>query len=297
MAQGSSSEALFKALRIKQWIKNFFVLAALVFTRNYLDPVMSFRAFLGFILFCLLSSTIYLINDVLDLEADRRHPIKKDRPIASGRISVSFALTLAVLLGTASLLIAWIHLGRLFFGISLGYLLMNLVYSKVLKHIVILDVLVVAIGFVLRAMAGAAAIEVAISHWLLLCTILLSLFLALSKRRHELVLLDVEATNHRAILKEYSPYMLDQLIAVVTASTLMAYALYTMDPDVQSNLGTDKLVFTTPFVIYGIFRFLYLVHQKEGGGDTSEIIVTDLPFALNIFLWVLSIVVLLGWRI
>jgi len=287
--------ALVQTLRVKQWMKNLFVLAALIFTRNYTDPRLASQALAGFGLFCLLSSCVYLINDVMDLEADRRHPIKRHRPIASGKLSVSFALALSVVLGIFSLVLSYFLLGWEFLGIALVYLILNLIYSKVLKHIVILDVLVVSIGFVLRAMAGAAAIGVDISQWLLLCTILLSLFLALSKRRHELVLLDEEATNHRAILREYSPYLLDQLIAVVTASTLMAYALYTMDPGVQENLGTTKLIFTTPFVIYGIFRFLYLVHQKEQGGDTSEIIVTDMPFALNILLWVMSLLIVLSW--
>jgi len=288
-------KALLQTLRVKQWIKNLFVLAPLIFTRNYTDPALSLQALLGFALFCLLSSSVYLINDVIDLEADRRHPIKKSRPIASGKLSISFALTLSGALGAFSLLMAYSLLGASFFWISVVYFVLNLIYSKVLKHVVIVDVLVVSIGFVLRAMAGAAAIGVAISNWLLLCTILLSLFLALSKRRHELVLLEENATNHRAILKEYSPYLLDQLIAVAAGATLVAYTLYTMDPEVQAHLGTNKLIFTTPFVIYGIFRFLYLVHRKEQGGDTSEMVVTDMPFALNIFLWVLSILVILSW--
>jgi 4-hydroxybenzoate polyprenyltransferase len=287
--------AVLKSFRVKQWIKNLFVLAALLFTQNYTDPELTARALVAFGLFCLLSSCVYLINDILDVRADRQHPIKKYRPIASGRLSIPVAVITAVVLAVFSLSVSWLMLGGKFFAIASVYLVMNLLYSKILKHMVILDVLIVAIGFVLRAMAGAAAIGVAISNWLLLCTILLSLFLALSKRRHELVLLEGGAINHRAILKEYSPYLLDQLIAVVTASTLMAYALYTMDKEVQDHLGTDQLIFTTPFVIYGIFRFLYLVHQKDLGGDTSEIIVTDKPFALNIFLWVLSVFVLLNW--
>ena len=285
--------ALIRSLRVKQWIKNLFVFAALLFTQNYYDPELNGKALTAFFLFCFLSSAIYLINDVLDIKVDRQHPIKKNRPIAAGKLSISLALVFSGLLTILTWLMGYFYLGYNFFMICLVYWLMNLLYSKYLKHIVILDVLIIAIGFVLRAMAGAEAIQVEISNWLLLCTILLSLFLALSKRRHELVLLDENATHHRAILKEYSPYLLDQLISVVTASTLMAYALYTMDQDVQANLGTDKLIFTTPFVIYGIFRYLYLVHQKDQGGDTSEMIVTDKPFALNIFLWVLSILLLL----
>jgi len=285
---------LIKSFRVKQWIKNLFVLAALFFSQSFTDARLSAQAGLGFLLFCFLSSSVYLINDVLDIEADRQHPIKRMRAIASGEVPLSLAVILAILLALGSLACSFFLLGRLFLGIAALYWVLNLLYSKVLKHIVILDVLIIAIGFVLRAMAGAAAIEVPISNWLLLCTILLSLFLALSKRRHELVLLEGNATNHRAILREYSPYLLDQLIAVVTASTLMAYALYTMDPEVQAELGTDKLIFTTPFVIYGIFRFLYLVHQKDQGGDTTETIVTDMPFALNIFLWVLSVLILLA---
>jgi len=289
--------ALVRTLRVKQWIKNLFVLAALVFTQNYSDPLLTARALAAFGLFCLLSSAIYLVNDVIDIKVDRQHPVKKYRPIPAGLISIHFALTLSALLTLFVCLTGFLVLGRVFLVICLVYWVMNLLYSSIFKHVVILDVLLVAVGFVLRAMAGAAAIGVEISSWLLLCTILLSLFLALSKRRHELVLLDENATHHRAILKEYTPYLLDQLIAVVTASTLMAYALYTMDPDVQAHLGTDQLIFTTPFVIYGIFRYLYLVHRKDQGGDTSEMIVTDKPFALNIFLWALSILVLLNKRL
>lgn len=290
-----TAKDFFKAIRVKQWMKNLFVLAALLFTRNYTDPVKSGQAFLGFLLFCFSSAAIYLLNDVMDLEVDRRHPIKCSRPIASGRFPVPLAIVLAIVLVLFSAVMALLFLGIDFFAILSIYIVLNIFYSKYLKHIVILDVLVIAIGFVLRAMAGAAAIDVEISNWLLLCTILLSLFLALSKRRHELVLLEDKAMDHRAILREYSPYLLDQLISVVTASTLTAYALYTMDPKVQANLGTDRLIFTTPFVIYGIFRFLYLVHRKDQGGDTSEIIVTDVPFALNICLWVLSVLVLMNW--
>jgi 4-hydroxybenzoate polyprenyltransferase len=291
------AKALIKTLRVKQWIKNLFVLLALIFTKNYTDSVLTGKAVSGFLLFCFLSSSVYLLNDVLDIEADRKHPIKKRRPIPAGEISIGFALTLAVVLCVFSLVMSYALLGDLFLLIAVIYTVLNLLYTIVLKHVVIVDVLIIAIGFVLRAMAGAAAINVEISNWLLLCTILLSLFLALSKRRHELVLLDEGAQGHRLILKEYSPYLLDQLIGVVTASTLMAYALYTMDAEVQENLGTDKLVFTTPFVIYGIFRYLYLVHKKDQGGDTSEMIVTDRPFALNIVLWGLSVLILLSWKI
>lgn len=291
------ASALVRTLRIKQWIKNLFVLAALVFTQNFHDPDLTARALVAFGLFCLLSSAIYLVNDVIDIKGDRQHPVKKSRPIAAGLISIPFALTLSGLLVLFVCLTGYLVLGGVFLVICLVYWILNLLYSSILKHVVILDVLLVSVGFVLRAMAGSAAIGVEISSWLLLCTILLSLFLALSKRRHELVLLDENATHHRAILKEYTPYLLDQLIAVVTASTLMAYALYTMDLEVQAHLGTDQLIFTTPFVIYGIFRYLYLVHRKDQGGDTSEMIVTDKPFALNIFLWALSILILLNKRL
>ena len=239
-----------------------------------------------------MSGVVYLVNDVADRDADRQHPIKRRRPIASGAVPVRLALATAAVIGAVALTAA--YLLRFEFGIvSTVYLGLLALYSGPLKHVVIIDVLTIAIGFVLRAAAGALAIGVEIGHWLLIVTLLLALFLALSKRRHELVMLAEGATNHRPILQEYSPYLLDQMIAVVTASTLLAYAFSTISPEVIQKFGTDKLGLTFPFPLYGIFRYLYLVHQKEGGGSPSDMLLNDRPLLICVGLWVISLAIII----
>ena len=235
---------------------------------------------------------MYLFNDVSDRQADRQHPLKRHRPIASGRLSTRTALVAAGIIGAAALQGAVLLSPAL--GLIAGtYLVLLLLYSAVLKHIVIVDVLAIAAGFVLRAAAGAVAVEVPISQWLLVCTTLLALFLVLSKRRHELTLLAQGATGHRRILEEYSPYLLDQMVAVVTASTLIAYSVYAISPETAERLGTDRLGVTIPFVLYGIFRYLYLVHQKQGGGNPSDMLVHDRPLMTCVALWALVVALLL----
>jgi 4-hydroxybenzoate polyprenyltransferase len=246
------------------------------------------KSVLGFVIFCALSGTVYLLNDVADLERDRVHPRKRLRPIASGALSSQAAVVLSLILGAASLG-ASMWLGLPFLLCATLYLALNILYSFRLKEIVILDVLSISIGFVLRAVAGGVAIGVQVSDWLLVCTLLLALFLALAKRRHELVSLTTSATGHRKILAEYSPYLLDQMISVVTASCLTAYAFYTMAPDTVQKYRTERLAWTIPFVLYGIFRYLYLVHQKEKGGSPTDILVTDRPLLLNVFLWAMAL--------
>ena len=246
------------------------------------------KSVLGFVIFCALSGTVYLLNDVADLERDRLHPRKRLRPIASGALSARVAVLSALGLGLGSLGLSAV-LGLPFLLCAALYLALNILYSFRLKEIVILDVLSVSIGFVLRAVAGGVAIGVQVSDWLLVCTLLLALFLALAKRRHELVSLTTSATGHRKILAEYSPYLLDQMISVVTASCLTAYAFYTMAPDTVEKYRTERLAWTIPFVLYGIFRYLYLVHQKEKGGSPTDILVTDRPLLLNVFLWALAL--------
>ena len=275
---------LLQAMRPQQWTKNLFVFAGIAFARKLADPAALKASLVAFALFCLLSSAAYLLNDVADAEQDRQHPTKRNRPIASGRVPKWLAVGWAALLIAFSLLAA-VRLTQAFALMAAAYLALNLLYSYVLKHVVILDALAIASFFVLRAAAGAAAISVEISDWLLICTILLALFIALSKRRHELVLLENDAANHRASLGEYSPYLLDQMIGVVTASTLMAYILYTVDDRTVAVFGSDHLLYTVPFVIFGIFRYLYLVHQKGEGGDPDRIIVSDRPFLVNMLLW------------
>ncbi|MEN3337108.1 MAG: hypothetical protein V7647_784 [Acidobacteriota bacterium] len=275
---------LVRSLRPAQWTKNLIVFAALMFGQRLQDVHSVLFACGAFAVFCVLSGVVYLVNDVADRDTDRRHPIKQHRPIASGALPVPVALTAAALLGALALGAAfWL---RPAFGvIGAAYLALLAFYSGPLKHVVIIDVLTIAVGFVLRAAAGAVVINVPISHWLLFLTILLALFLALSKRRHELVLLADGATSHRRILEEYTPYLLDQMIAVVTASTLVAYAIYTVSPETVEKFHTQMLGLTLPFPLYGIFRYLYLVHQKEGGGSPAEMLLNDRPLLLCVALW------------
>jgi 4-hydroxybenzoate polyprenyltransferase len=276
------------SLRPEQWTKNLIVFAALIFGQRLFDPAAVGRSLAAFLIFCGLSGVVYLLNDVGDRDADRLHPLKRFRPIAAGDLSPALALAAAAIIGAAAMAAAF-WMGLEFGAIAAGYLALFAGYSRLLKHIVIVDVLTIAIGFVLRAAAGAAAIDVPMSQWLLVCTILLALFLGLSKRRHELTLLASAATGHRKILEEYNPYLLDQMIGVVTASTLMAYIIYCTSPETIERFHTTNLVLTTPFPIYGIFRYLYLVHQK-GVGSPSEVLLTDRPLVVCIALWALAVV-------
>jgi 4-hydroxybenzoate polyprenyltransferase len=284
--------SLVLSLRPSQWTKNLIIFGGLIFGQRLLDMSAVLQALAAFVIFCALSGVVYLINDVADREADRRHPAKKHRPIASGAVTVPAALTLALGLGAVALSGAF-WLSSLFGIVAASYLTLLALYSGLLKHIVILDVLTIATGFVLRAVAGAIAVDVPISHWLYLVTILGALFLALSKRRHELVLLADGATRHRRILEEYSPYLLDQMIAVVTASTIVAYAFYTMSPETVQKFGTDRLMLTLPFPLYGIFRYLYLVHQKDGGGSPSDMLLNDRPLLICVGLWAVSVAIII----
>ncbi len=284
--------ALIKTMRLTQWTKNLILFAGIIFAHHLFAPALFLKTIIAFLLFCLLSSAIYIINDIKDVERDRIHPLKSKRPIPAGQLSISAAAISAAGISSAALLLGFL-LDIGFGVVALSYFLLLFAYSAFLKRIVILDVLTIAIGFVLRAIAGAVVIHVEFSSWLLLCTILLALFLGLSKRRHELVLLGENAQSHRKILEEYSPHLLDQMIGVVTASTLMAYALYTMAPETKLKFGTSYMILTIPFVIYGIFRYLYLVHQKELGGSPSMILLTDKPLLINVLLWALVSILLI----
>ena len=244
----------------------------------------------AFIIFCLLSGAVYMINDVVDIEKDRLHPKKRFRPIASGELGVKPALIAAIIL-TAISLIAGFALSASFGLVAATYFVLQLGYTFSLKHIVLIDVFAIAAGFVLRAIAGAVVIQVAISPWLYIVTILLSLFLGFSKRRHELVLLSDQASNHRQILQEYTPELLEEILAVVTSSTIMAYSLYTFTYDKLPK--NHAMMLTIPFALYGIFRYLYLVHLKNEGGSPEEILLGDKPFLINVLLWMASVVVIL----
>jgi 4-hydroxybenzoate polyprenyltransferase len=291
-SMGSVALNLLRSLRPGQWTKNLLVFAALIFAVRLFDAAAALAAIAAFLIFCGLSGAVYLFHDVADRDSDRRHPIKSRRAIAAGVVSVRLAVSTGIVL-LAGALTAAFFISPSFGLVALAYAALQGLYSGPLKHIVIIDVLTLAIGFVLRAVAGAVAIDVSISHWLLVCTILLALFMALAKRRHELVLLADGATGHRPILGEYSPYLLDQMIAVVTASTLIAYIFYTISPETAEKFGTEWLGLTIPFPLYGIFRYLYLVHQREGGGSPSDLLLNDKPLLACVALWVVAVVLII----
>jgi 4-hydroxybenzoate polyprenyltransferase len=278
--------ALLASLRPRQWVKNLFVFAGVIFSQQLLTPLV-WTALGAFIIFCGLSGAIYLFNDVMDAERDRLHPSKRLRPIASGALSPSTAVVFGGLL-LAGCLAAAFRIGVSFGLVAVGYGVLLTAYSLWLKHMVILDVLTVAAGFVLRAVAGAVAVEVEISGWLLICTILIALFLALGKRRHEYRSLARDAAAHRPILAEYSESFLDQMISVVTASTVTAYALYTMSPETVAKFHTRLLPLTLPFVLYGIFRYLYLLYRRDLGGNPSDLLVSDRALLFDALLWMLA---------
>ena len=293
----SLASNLLLSLRPSQWTKNLLVFAGLIFGQRLMDPDAAATAAAAFVIFCALSGVVYLINDVRDRDADRLHPSKRHRPIASGAVPPATAMATTLVLAAGALTGAFAI--NLSFGlVAAAYVVLLSVYSMSLKHVVILDVLTLSGGFVLRALGGAVAVGVEFSHWLLLLTLLLALFLALSKRRAELVALADGAPAHRRILAEYSPYLLDQMIGVVTASTLLAYAFYTISAETVQKFGTDRLLWTVPFPLYGIFRYLYLVHQKEGGGSPSEMLLNDRPLLGCVALWGASVILILygPWR-
>lgn len=290
--RGSRLGALVEELRPQQWVKNGFVFAALIFSQSLARPDRCEKAALAALVFCLVSSAAYVLNDILDVEEDRHHPVKRLRPIAAGRISPTVAGVTGGLLGLGGLVEAW-RLDSLFFWVVIAYVVLNVLYSTFLKRIMLLDVFIVAAGFLFRVIGGGLVIHVAISSWLIVCTTLLALFLALSKRRHELALLGRRASDHRANLGNYTPYFLDQLIGIVTASTVVTYALYTLSPDVQSKFPGKRLEITIPFVLYGIFRYLHLAHHHEDGGNPSRVLFTDPVLLTVVSLWALSVVLII----
>jgi 4-hydroxybenzoate polyprenyltransferase len=283
--------AIAVSLRPRQWVKNLFVFAGVIFSQKLFTPAL-WRAVEAFAIFCALSGAMYLVNDVMDRDKDRLHPAKRERPVAARRLSPRAAVTAGALLLVAALAAA-AFLSRGLLLAALGYVALLTAYSLGLKHVVIVDVIVVACGFVLRGVAGAVAVEVEISGWLLICTVQLALFLALGKRRHEYLTLEGDAARHRPILAEYSAALLDQMIAVVTASTVTAYALYTMSPETVAKFHTHWLPVTLPFVLYGIFRYLYLLYRRELGGNPSEVVLNDRPLLINTVCWIAAVVVIL----
>ena len=283
--------ALLKTMRPKQWTKNVFVFAALVFDRKLFHLDVLLKTVIAFIILCLISGTVYLINDLVDLEKDRRHPVKRKRPLPSGKLPPGVAIAAAVVIPLVALPVAFL-LHPAVGIIVLSYLALMVAYSFILKNIVIVDVLTIAAGFVLRVAAGVPIVQVArFSPWMYVCTALLALFLGFGKRRHELTLLKGEANYHRAILSEYNLHLLDEMMAVVTSTTVIAYSLYTFSAE---GLPPNHLMMLTiPFVLYGIFRYLYLIHVKNQGGTPEEILLSDKPLLLDIALWGLAVIIIL----
>ena len=286
---------LYRALRVYQWSKNLLVFAALLFAQQVQVPGQVLRSMLAFFAFCAASSAMYLYNDMVDVENDRMHPEKRMRPLASGAMAMTTARILLAIALVLSLALGW-FLGVRFFLILLFYLILTTLYSVELKKVVIVDVLVVAIGFVVRAMAGAIALDVAFSNWLVVCTLFLALFLSISKRRHEMRFLSAGAIHHREVLGHYTIPYLDSLNIIVAGATLITYTIYTCSPEVVARLGTDKLYLTLPFVVYGLFRYLYLVHQGLDGGDPTGSLVRDRTLGVTVVLWGLTCLLIIYWR-
>jgi 4-hydroxybenzoate polyprenyltransferase len=272
-----------RLIRPQQWIKNAFVLTPLLFSGKFLDLSADLRAGLAFISFCLLASAVYTWNDILDREGDRQHPTKRFRPVASGRIGVSSAGWLGAILAACGLA-GCALLGPSELIVAVAYLALNLLYSFRLKHIVLLDVFCVAGFFLLRLLAGARAVAVVPSIWLLLCGGLLTLYLGFAKRRHELVLLGSGSSQHRSVLADYSPAFLDQMSGVLLSVTIVAYIMYTLSPEKLAEIGSHRLTYSTGFVLYGVFRYLFLVHQREGG-NPNDVLFTDRALLASVVFW------------
>jgi 4-hydroxybenzoate polyprenyltransferase len=277
---------LLRLMRPHQWVKNAFVLTGLLFGHAWHDPKLVFQAIIAFIAFCLISSTIYILNDIVDIEQDKQHPSKRKRPLPSGKLKISTAAIFGIFLGASALGLAAVASNTVLI-ILLTYALMNVAYSLKLKHVVILDVFIIATGFMLRILAGTLGLGIPPSQWLLLCGLMVTLFLGFSKRRAEIIALSDDKSAHRKVLEDYSPVLLDKMIVVTAAGLIMSYSLYTMNPETIRIHGTANLVYTVPFVIYGVFRYIFLLHHQSRGTDTAKDMVRD-PHLL---------IVLLGWLI
>lgn len=280
---------LFQQLRPKQWTKNLLVFAALIFSFQVANVDLLLRSVVGFFLFCLVSGCVYILNDFVDREADRQHPEKRYRPMASGALNPYLALTFGALLLVASIALG-LYLEPLFGALLFVYFVVNVAYSFRLKHVVIIDVMIIASGFVFRAIGGALVIGVPFTPWFLLCTMLLALFLAISKRRHELLLLQNNKGTHRKVLESYSPELLNQLNSIVITATIMSYALFTF-----TSGRTIHLMWTIPLVIYGIFRYLYLIFMEEKGGKPERDLFQDKHILVTVLLYGLAVVVILKY--
>lgn len=287
--QESFFVSLFKLMRPKQWIKNFFVFGALIFSYSFLDLKKDIYAIITFILFCLISSTVYIMNDILDVEKDRVHPKKRFRPIASGAISIKEAEIALFILLVFSMTCALFINSKLFFILAV-YFINNIFYSFKIKNVVILDVISIAFGFILRVIAGGVVIDVSLSGWILLCTFFIALFLGFEKRRNEIIKLEGKATEHRKILDDYSDELLKQFSDITLTCTVIAYAMYTF-----VAYDTSYMMITNVFVVYGLFRYKYLSMKKGQGGSPTETILTDKSIIIDVILWAITSVIILLW--
>jgi len=287
--------SIVKLVRPHQWVKNTVIFAAVIFSKNFFNLPYLERSIIAFGVFCVASGAVYIFNDIIDARADRNHPQKSRRPIAAGDISLAMAIIYFVVMFAGAVVLSYFIFNIHFFKVVSIYILLNILYSIVLKRIVILDVVIISINFVLRAVAGVYAIASTLefSTWLIICTFFLSLFLALSKRRAEVELLEERAEKHRRALRDYSTKLLDEMIAVVTASTVMSYTLYTISTSTVEKFGTVNLVYTVPFVVFGIFRYLFLIHMRKEGGSPTRILYRDRPLIINLVLWVISCMLIL----
>ena len=287
---------IFASMRPHQWTKNLVVFAGLIFSKNFLEQELLVRSVEAFISFCLLSGVIYIINDIADIEKDRLHPTKKNRPLAAGTLPDPEAFVAAMGAATLGLFLAW-RLGSGFVTVACVFCALNLLYSFVFKRIVLLDVVSISLSFVLRAIAGVEALRdvdasIAISPWLLICTLFLSLFLAFCKRRYELIFLE-NAGAHRASLQDYSPILLDQLVGITAGGSVLAYAIYTIWPETVEKFGTTHLVYTVPLVLIGVFRYLYLVYNKQKGGSPSDLLLRERFLLVDVSAWIVLVIAIL----
>ncbi len=278
---------LLRLMRPHQWVKNAFVFTGLLFGHAWHDQHLVVLVLMVFAAFCLVSSSVYVLNDIVDVEQDRQHPKKRLRPLAAGKITVLSAAMLAVFLVSAALAVGWLVSPAVFF-ILLGYALMNVAYSLHLKHVVILDVFIIATGFMLRILAGTLGVGIPPSQWLLLCGLMVTLFLGFTKRRAELIALNDKKSEHRRVLEHYSPVLLDKMIGITAAGLIMSYSLYTVNPDTVRIHGTPNLIYTVPFVMYGVFRYIYLLHHQSRGGDTAHDLVRDPHLLAVVSAWAIA---------
>ena len=283
---------LLRLMRPYHWVKNLFVFTGLLFGHGWHDSGLVIQAATAFFAFCLASSAIYVFNDIHDAAQDRLHPAKRGRPLAAGSVTVSSAAALAILLAVTGLTLAYFATAAVF-AIVLGYVLMNIAYTLRLKHVVILDVFVIATGFMLRIFAGTAGVGIPPSKWLLLCGLMLTLFLGFTKRRAEIIALDDDSASHRSVLEYYSPVLLDKMIGIAAAGLIMSYSLYTMNADTIRIQGTTNLIYTVPFVMYGVFRYIYLLHHQNQGGDPSHDLLRDPHLFIVVAAWLAMTILLI----